>query len=309
MFAMGPCFLNKSSSIESTDLYTWVNKGTSANQHTYSVCVNKGVIAIGGSNGSLAVSRDNGTTWTQYTICATWKVSGICYYDGAWYFASDARSGASVWTSSDDFVSTKLPSAPSGGVGDIRQSVFNANGILFYSHDKESSTAFISHTSSPGLAWTTVNFSTYYGSITGCTYINGWYIFITTNGYILRSSDLINFSVAISGVSTYLTNICQLNGVVIASNASDSYFVSMDSGETWTQNTGLSCIISTSTMFIGITSNMGVVKTSNDSVTWTTRLTQNLIYNTVACGSADGALASFASFATQGYVQATIGTP
>jgi hypothetical protein len=212
----------------------WRDGNTGTAQTVLCTAGGGGIWAIGGNNGSLAISQDNGATWglidftTQLGWSGTWGCDNLWHTD-QWYMTSDgfATHYASSSTGGTWDELPTLPLRPVNGSaavidGDAWCGVFGA------------STSQIFQPQSPA---TTHDFGFAYGDVTAIAKIGSVYLVGTDSGKILSGSSLAGCSLAASAGAKVL-GFAGDGTVLIAALGGSQYARSTDGGASWALHIG-----------------------------------------------------------------------
>ncbi|MGN6280547.1 putative Ig domain-containing protein [Frateuria sp.] len=297
--ALGSTFdLSDSCTVASTDIlaYATVSDGNSQSPSgSHGVAVADGIIFISLNNNNFVYSTDKGATWTTGT--GTGSATAVLKFGGNWY----AFASQSYRCTGDSFAFASI-TKPTNSV----TCAANLNGSLYVSQTLGAGvTSQIAKMTSEAPTWSYISMGGAYGNVTAMDYVGGAYLFTTTGGYILRSTDLATFTAVKSGALTSMRSLAHVGSVVIAGTSGGSWYRSTDSGMTWSAaqtSPAIDALCATPSMFIG--GSINSLYTSPDGVTWTLRHTATLASQYAGGGATDGTLACFPR--QSGY--ATVGT-
>jgi hypothetical protein len=289
----------------STDLFTWVTVNDGLAQQPLSSWISGSTVIVATSNNSLAVSLDRGVTWATKSVSSV-LTSGVAYiikFNGDWYIFSAASTSQSAKTSGDSLNFTGFSNSPS------INSLGILDGKLYAGEYSTGSNYRLMKLVSPGSAWSAIDtgimMSTTYNAISGMVRTPTAFLFCTTDGVVIRSTDLLSFTKTLITATYNFFSIAYVNGVLIASSTG-GWYRSNDDGVTWTTAQSIPQIryvVQTTSIFISAFNN--VISKSQDGVTWTTVHTQSTGGNFQGNPSTDGALAVFPILSSY----ASIGSP
>ena len=257
----------------STDGITWATRTSGFNGTIQSLTFGGGNFIYGGSLGSLATSTD-GITWQTKnpSIGSTlnpnqgtfgpWMAYGAGVFVGAVSNNGGLVSSTDgiTWTTRDNSLNS---TATCGGV------VYGA-GLFAANYDNGNVV-----TSTDGVTWTAQTTGTT-STLRSLAFINSTFVSGVTGdaGNVLTSTDGITWTSRVTGIASGNATNCAFYGV-------GQYWVWTGSGArsstdlvTWNAIAGspgtMNCGVFNGTLLVG-GQNAGVIKTSTDGVTWTTR--------------------------------------
>lgn len=204
----------------------WTHGYDGVAQAVYCTNVGNGVWMIGGDNGLLQRSFDNGTTWEDISF-QPYPVCNLIFAGSFWYALINVV-GFEFYRSSDNGKSWDLQGSALGSEFD---SIAEIDGTIWVGKNDADSILF--QLLNPV---TTINLGTY-GPVTAIAKIGTSYLIGTDSGHILKGGTL----AGCIDVDTDAGRVIQFAGhgsTVIAARAAGSYSYSNDGGATWSAQSG-----------------------------------------------------------------------
>ena len=270
--------------------------------------VGNGAIVIGNAGGTINYSVDKGVTWTQ--IVLGWypqSVANALFFNGFWYLLSGP--GVSPYLSSapgNTFVFTALANPPGTSIATAQ--IFK-NTIYAGLQGATGSTVptVLTYMVTPGAVWPSVSTGFNYGNVLGMCQVGNTYFILCTNGSVIKSNDLVNFTLAYATGSTAPNQSISYNvaaNILLVTGSASTVYRSLDMGITWASIASSSPIFATATRNTFYGMSPYTVLSSTDGVNWITAAGPNTSNITSYIGATDG---SIIVFPTQTY--AFVGNP
>jgi hypothetical protein len=259
----------------STDIVNWSLVLSGSGQTPNSSIIAEPVMAIMNNSSKLSVSPDNGVSWSVQTLTGLVAPFFSVMYQGDMYvFEATGYAGAIKTIGMSLPLSFNTFANPPGAANtDGITGTFVINGSLYVGLNSRTKYTLAKMVSA-GVSWQEKDTGITAPAATGiaCMVFTGTaYLFGTTGGEILRSTDLLTFTKQATGFSNPVTTIAYLNGVIIASENGATWYRSTNDGITWVLGTGVSIgyIVATPSMFVAAYTN--TVISSTDGINWVTR--------------------------------------
>ena len=161
------------------------------------------LLSTGSTTGPrIAVSTDDGVSWTKYSTFSDTAQHGSIHFDGTYFFIRifTAISGTRIFRSTDPTLGAGSWSPVTEPAGAGTPTLSTANGRLFVCMSDNSTTSSIYYSVDSGTSFQLIETSTTRLHISGVEYLSGnYYIYSYTNTYnstiILKSSNLSSVTV------------------------------------------------------------------------------------------------------------------
>ncbi|MUV13589.1 putative Ig domain-containing protein [Noviluteimonas gilva] len=294
-------------------IINWEAKSPVATLAMYSSHIDGDTIAIGHDNNRVSYSTDRGDTWTinHAAHSSTADITGIVKFLGDWYvFGSWSGVGRMAKGTLGAFVPQTITWEP----GRLGQSAFVIGGALYVAEHRGTSGNLKLRKSLDGTSFAAIDtgIAPSANNVSICSHAetsDGWHLFGTTNGKLLRTNDFSTFTSISMGLTSSISVAALGTTVLVGGLVGSVQHVarSTNSGSSFaTPYSGGNKVLANGYHFIaGLGSG---VNTSPDgtSGSWTNQLTTlnlgNGVYAGGANGYATGDLACFGTSTTYVYV-------
>ena len=281
-----------------TELMTaWIDPFVSTWGGGAPVCcaVANGVAVIGSYGGLINYSLNAGATWVQVNLnYYPQGIYSVVYFNGSWYALGGPVTNAAV-SPGNTFTFTNFANAPTITIDSA--TVFNNSIYAGYALPSASPTTATSivYMVTAGLPWVLVPTGFNYGNVTSMCYGKGYYFLLCTSGKVLRSADLVNFTLAYDTTNTATNSISFMatSNILLVTSTTNTVYRSTDLGVTWSIYTGSLPIYVTSTRSIFIGSSLFAMYRSTDGINWTVITVPNNSDGSGYSGATDGNVTVF----------------
>lgn len=286
--------LADATTVPSEILATWSTKYTGAAQHLYAAAVANGIILAVGDNGDVAYSLDQGATFTIVNPqLGGWVPYNAIKFNGDWYLISNNVTASRA--TGDTFVFAAMSNPPNAvqQTAVVLTSAAYPTGALYVGAYGTTNSNLL-RMNTPGAAWTAIDTGFAYGNVVAICQAGNTYFVVCASGKILKSTDLVTFTLAYDTANVNVTSCAYLqpsNVLVVATSGGDVYR-STDMGLTWTYyaGQGVQYVTATRQEFLGART-FSVLK-STDGISWTTVYTNSSNGQQTTNFATDGTLAA-----------------
>jgi hypothetical protein len=244
----------------------WNERTNSFSTGINSIFYNGSNLWVATASGEIASSTD-GITWTQRTTGISSEITNVVHdLSGLWAIVASAGE---IETSTDGITWTSRTSS----FGSTAINGITYGGGLFIAVGGSGKLA----SSTDGITWT--QRTSQFGStdINDVYYDNSIYVAVGDSGKISTSTDGTTWTSRTSGISENLWGVSYGNGLWVAVGTTGKVITASDPTGTWTSRTS-----GTSNTIVGIrydnltewwvfTGGNGILSTSEDAITWTSR--------------------------------------